>query len=469
MASTTKIEWSEATWNPITGCTRVSKGCQNCYAERLAHGRLRHHPSRKGLTDANGRWTGEVRFNEQWIDQPLRWRKPRMIFVVAHGDLFHPNVPDEWIDKVFAVMAIAPQHTYQVLTKRPQRMRDYILSASGRVRDMVSDRFDRYWSIEFRRRALYARIRSAHDRILAGGWPLANAWMGTSVEDQRTADERIPHLLDTPAAVRWISAEPLLEGLDLTKWMEASDNPVHESGRNGRGSLQRGSKRSASGETRWFGVAHRSTPKESMGWKSDHQKGCAPPDRRDAFKGIQDCQDDGRLEADNNASASIGVEGAERTDTGWPHDQPQERRQGRQQAGQLGAGDIFGEPDSRESCSEDGEMRKPIRSTQSRSEAQRGSGNRDSEATSERRAAGFDSSRLRSGISDDLENRSRRAAISWLIAGGESGPGYRPMDPAWARSLRDQCKASGVRFFMKQMAGKKEIPADLMVREYPNG
>ena len=88
MADKWKIEWTDATWNPITGCSRVSKGCENCYAERLAAGRLRNHPSRAGLTDEHGRWNGEVRFNEQWIDQPLRWKKPRRIFVVAHGDLF---------------------------------------------------------------------------------------------------------------------------------------------------------------------------------------------------------------------------------------------------------------------------------------------------------------------------------------------------------------------------------------------
>jgi protein gp37 len=132
MADSTKIEWTDATWNPITGCSVVSPGCTNCYAMRLAGTRLAHHESRAGLTrdtKAGPVWTGEVRFNEQWIDQPLRWRKPRLIFVCAHGDLFAEGVPDEWIDRVFAVMALAPQHTFQVLTKRSARMREYMSAA----------------------------------------------------------------------------------------------------------------------------------------------------------------------------------------------------------------------------------------------------------------------------------------------------------------------------------------------------
>ena len=128
MAETSTIEWTDATWNPITGCSVVSPGCTNCYAMTLAGTRLAQHPSRKGLTvpsKAGPVWNGKVRFNRDWLHQPLHWRRPRMIFVCAHGDLFHENVPDEWIDQVFAVMAIARWHTFQVLTKRPKRMRAY--------------------------------------------------------------------------------------------------------------------------------------------------------------------------------------------------------------------------------------------------------------------------------------------------------------------------------------------------------
>lgn len=202
MSDGTKIEWTDATWNPITGCSVVSAGCKHCYAMKLAGTRLQHHPSRAGLTHdtKNGPvWTGEVRFNEQWLDQPLRWKRPRMVFVCAHADLFHESVPDEWIDNVFAVMALAPQHTFQVLTKRADRMRDY-MNDSARV--------------EAIRKVADGDI---DEREVCRTWPLPNVWLGVSVENQAAADERIPLLLDTPAAVRWISAEPLLGPVDLSR------------------------------------------------------------------------------------------------------------------------------------------------------------------------------------------------------------------------------------------------------------
>ncbi len=263
MADQTHIEWCDATWNPITGCTMVSAGCTNCYAMGLAGTRLAHHPSRAGLTrESGGRpvWTGEVRLNEGWLDQPLRWRRPRRIFVCAHGDLFHEAVPDEWIDRVFAVMALAPQHVFQVLTKRPERMRAYL----RRLSDEPSE-----WRIK--------RL----DYALISVWPLPNVWLGTSAEDAATYRDRWGHVAATPAAVRFLSAEPLL--------------------------------------------------------------------------------------------------------------------------GDMGDLDL-----------------------------------------------------------------GRVGAPEWVIVGGESGPGARPMADEWAYMLRDQCRAAGVAFFMKQMAKKAPIPADLMVREFPD-
>lgn len=200
MSDKTGIEWTDATWSPITGCSVVSAGCKHCYAMKLAGTRLQHHPSRAGLTvdTKNGPvWTGEVRFNEQWLDQPLRWKRPRMVFVCAHADLFHPNVPNEWLPLIFGVMAAAKQHTFQVLTKRPERMREVL-------NDPVF--FD---AVAYTVRDTYGIELEADD------WPLRNVWIGVSVEDQAAADERIPLLLDTPAAVRWISAEPLLGPVDL--------------------------------------------------------------------------------------------------------------------------------------------------------------------------------------------------------------------------------------------------------------
>jgi protein gp37 len=225
MSDNTKIEWTDATWNPITGCSVVSPGCTNCYAMKLAGTRLKHHPTRAGLTvdtKAGPVWNGQVRFNEGVLTQPLKWKRPRMIFVCAHGDLFHPDVPDAWIDQVFAVMALASHHTFQVLTKRPERMREYLaqrsdaISPSGffcpRINHVlnVADRMSRH-AFPAAFGDLAARAR---DIVAAGHFP--NVWLGTSVEDQRRADERIPHLLQTPAAIRFLSAEPILGPIDLT-------------------------------------------------------------------------------------------------------------------------------------------------------------------------------------------------------------------------------------------------------------
>ncbi len=180
----TKIEWTDATWNILTGCTRVSPGCENCYAERLAATRMKNHPRYQGvsqMTPAGPRFTGVVRWHEELLEVPLRWRKPKMIFVSAQSDLFHPLVPAEFIAKVFATMAEARQHRFQILTKRPER-------ASDLLNDPPGD---------------------------ATTWPLPNVWIGTSVEDQERADPRILHLLNCPAAVRFLSVEPLLGPIDL--------------------------------------------------------------------------------------------------------------------------------------------------------------------------------------------------------------------------------------------------------------
>lgn len=215
MAEHSKIEWTDATWNPITGCSMVSAGCTNCYAMGLAATRLRHHQSRAGLTrETGGRpvWTGEVRLNEQWLDQPLRWKRPRRIFVCAHGDLFHEAVPNEWIDRVFAVMALCPQHTFQVLTKRPERMLEYVtaLGQPGALDIFVRGGGRLLRAAENATRNIG---RLSFDPVR--GWPLPNVWLGTSIEDQATADARIPQLLATPAAIRFASAEPLLGAVDL--------------------------------------------------------------------------------------------------------------------------------------------------------------------------------------------------------------------------------------------------------------
>jgi protein gp37 len=180
----TSIEWTDASWNPITGCTEISPGCANCYAARLAATRLRKIPEYDGLAiyGENARWTGEVRFHPERLEEPLHWRKPRKIFVCDMGDLFHEGVTDQQLFSVFAVMGGSPQHTFQVLTKRAERMKEFV------TMPILEEKFQRAFL----------------------QWPLPNVWLGVSVENQHFADERIPLLLETPAAVRWISCEPLL-------------------------------------------------------------------------------------------------------------------------------------------------------------------------------------------------------------------------------------------------------------------
>jgi len=204
MSEGTGIEWTDTTWNPVTGCTKVSAGCKNCYAEGVADRfwASQYAPvpnaEKEGPAAFRPRRFTDVQTHADRLDEPLRWRKPRKVFVNSMSDLFHDDVPDEFIDRVFAAMKEAspsvvrlggggfeqlpPKHVFQILTKRPERMRDYI---RGR----------------------------AHERIGASlCWPLSCVWLGVSCENQQAADERIPLLLQTPAAVRFLSCEPLLLG-----------------------------------------------------------------------------------------------------------------------------------------------------------------------------------------------------------------------------------------------------------------
>lgn len=188
MSDGSKIEWTEATWNPVTGCTKVSPGCDHCYAETFAE-------RWRGVPGHHFEHGFDVTLRPERLTQPLHWKRPRRIFVNSMSDLFHEAVPDEYIVAVFGTMAQTPQHTYQVLTKRHGRMRSLL---GG---DMFRQRF-------------------------AFGWPLPNVWLGVSVEDQKWADIRVPALLATPAAVRFLSCEPLLGRLDLERWLWDGDRDM---------------------------------------------------------------------------------------------------------------------------------------------------------------------------------------------------------------------------------------------------
>ncbi|MBA3019622.1 DUF5131 family protein [Propionicimonas sp.] len=331
MAAKTSIEWVRGTdgkpgssWNPVTGCTKVSAACDHCYAEGLA------------LRFGAPAWPNgfDVTLRPHLLLQPLRWRRPRRIFVASTGDLFHDQVSDSYVAKVFAVMALAKTHTFMILTKRPARMRSLLRSLS--FHDQVEEMVD-HVLIEGHAAGVVPRHQvEEHQRRWwrQAAFPLPNVWLGTTVEDQRWADIRIPLLLDTPAALRFLSMEPLLGQVNL----------------------------------------------EFVDWSPLG----APP-----------------LEATFSPL----------TGEWWPQEGPAE-------IAAAAAGEMPALP-----------------------------------------------------------------RLDWVIAGGESGPRARAMDPAWVRSLRDQCAAAGVPFMFKQ-AGRvladqwsataagsdpAQWPEDLRVREVPEG
>lgn len=207
-----RIEWTDCSWNPTVGCTKVSSGCDHCYAETITE---RFHG--KGAF-------AEVKLHHDRIDAPLRWRKPRRVFVNSMSDLFHDRVPDEFIGSVFEVMAKTPHHTFQILTKRHGRMR-------ALLNKWAAEGFRHDWAgpgtAVFRRQ----------DMCWVGPvtWPLPNVWLGVSTEDQRTADLRIPALLETPAAVRFLSCEPLLGPVDLCRYLPNGVGWVIAGGESGPG------------------------------------------------------------------------------------------------------------------------------------------------------------------------------------------------------------------------------------------
>lgn len=224
-----KIEWTDRTWNPVRGCSRVSEGCRNCYAERLAgrfsgpglrfegFAELHFNDATKGGDGRfRGRWTGRVELIPSKLAEPLSWRKPLRVFVNSMSDLFHESLPNEAIAAVFGVMAAASCQTFQVLTKRPERMREWFAWLDTFREPSWEDDMgaSRCWA--------YAIQRGIPDASWPGGkrsWPLPNVWLGVSVEDQATADARIPLLLQTPAAKRFVSYEPALAGVDFGRWL----------------------------------------------------------------------------------------------------------------------------------------------------------------------------------------------------------------------------------------------------------
>ncbi|MFP4336387.1 MAG: DUF5131 family protein [Halothece sp.] len=200
------IQWTDETWNPIVGCSRISSGCANCYAAEAAKSpRLQQFSQYQTVKE----WNGITEFVQSQLLKPLSWRSPKKIFVCSMSDLFHENTPFEWINKVFAVMALCPQHTFQVLTKRPERMLEYFTETPN-LDTIIST----------------SRLSMHH---VQARFPLPNVWLGTTCENQAMVDKRVPLLSQVPAVVRFLSCEPLLSPINLSahlaiEWSEIAED-----------------------------------------------------------------------------------------------------------------------------------------------------------------------------------------------------------------------------------------------------
>lgn len=331
----TSIEWTEYTWNPVTGCSKMSEGCQHCYAERIA----------KRLAGRGGYPADEpfrVTLHPERLDEPLRVQKPQRVFVSSMGDLFHPKVPETFISAVFYVMQKAKQHTFLVLTKRPKRMAEFV---------------DRWIHCDnaYPMHAWQIGADSAAGRPLGYGHyrrdgqqrpPLPNVWLGVTAENQARADERIPILLQIPAAVRFVSVEPMLGPVDLGKYFIARQMTCK-----------------ACGHTFWSYEA------EFCEGHLVYHCGCR------GFADECHCKYSRTLKCPRCGKCVC---------------------------------------DRVKKWAAEGRLQKE------------------------------------SGRYAWVLDRDKWQRLDWVICGGETGPGARPMHPDWVRSLRDQCQAAGVPFLFKQ-------------------
>ncbi len=494
MGDKTGISWTDATWNPVRGCSRVSEGCRNCYAERVAArfsgpgqpyeglattkqvkvaASLTKRPDgtidQRSTFASRSRWTGAVRLIPEHLADPLRWKRPRRIFVNSMSDLFHEALTNEQIAAVFGVMAAAPQHTFQVLTKRARRMRewfewarkqawedgedrpDYGLMLAGYTGSELgdgssTDEGDQQAAIENRINDAWARDGADGGTVWDCPWPLPNVWLGVSVENQAAADERVYELLATPAAVRFLSCEPLLGPVDLSRWLGGSDVRQDQEGRGVRvrgGYARRDGDRSGGSD-----LASRTSPRTEGGRdgiEPMQASACGTSTRR-----LSEREGDDRRQAHDGARASDRLVSPPRIDSGRVDDQPQERREGGQPPRESRAGDGLGTASSRNACAAEGPRGESERHEEPRGEVDDEAGGGDQGSPLSGRTAEQDCGEVRSHVPARVGYRAPKDSIGWLISGCESGPGARPCSVEWLRSLRDQCAAAGVPYFLKQ-------------------
>lgn len=427
MVQKSPIEWCTHTSNPIKfrdratgksvwGCIRRSPGCAHCYSADLAK-----RYGRGGDFTAEELAGYECYIDDEELKSLLSVRRipaGSKCFVGDMTDVFGEWVPFEFLDRLFAVFALRPDVVFQLLTKRPERMREWASNPATPAHIAFAHaRIERPGI----REGLGFTANLITSKVEFPWWPLPNVWLGTSVELQRWADVRIPELLATPAAVRFLSCEPLLSELHLEEYLngsyEVSGGRGIPRGGDGRTDHRRGGSHLAGG----------SPSGQQMVGRDDDDPVRSPSGRESDRLGLSPSTRDDRLLAGTRAGASAGMAALPRADSSGADHQSQEREPIGQQARQFGTGDYLGAGPSQDP---------------------------------------------RAGLE-------ARTQLSWVIVGGESGPGARPFDLAWARSLVSQCRAAGVAVFYKQ-GGKSNrcphsakggcfecIPDDLQIREMP--
>ena len=413
----TKISWADSTWNVVTGCDPVSDGCRHCYAARYANRGIGDF--RVDNWDDGPRYQrpfSEVRTHPDRLEVPLHWRKPQKIFVCSMGDLFHESVPFTFIHELWDIMKACPQHTFQILTKRPARMKECV---------------DRIYSLE---------------RM---GWAMGfwrHVWLGVTAENQEMADKRIPILMQISAAVRFVSCEPLLSSIDIRHYM--MDNPVYEKQTERGICISVGDERGSGDPRRWNDLAD---SEEGMG---SMEEGGDQPTLQDSeggtrLQGILPSQNYDRRGESLCLGSSASVAPLQRTDSGRTYSESQGRKEEAQSSGQSGIGHKFGTTDSCNPCSKSGSCLQPERDDELHGEIDGRPGCGDPAEKVCGRGSKNNCQGLRNSIPDGFSHCSRRQTLDLVICGGETGPGARLVHPDWVRTIRDQCLESNVPFHFK--------------------
>lgn len=440
-----KIEWTDETWNPITGCSPCSPGCDHCYAKRMAQ-RL------KGRYGYPADDPFRVTFHPDQLDKPLKWKKPRRVFVCSMGDLFHDDASFYDVERVFNVIDnhpnepnVYPDHTYIILTKRPKRMKAFF---------------------------------EINEYLLLN----KNIWLGVTVCNQQEADEKIPILLQIPAAVRFLSIEPMLSAIDISPYIGYYPIKNIRGGNTNENDQQRENNLSACPNG---GIGNRQHGPNMEGEKED-----GPENGRDDFNALQKSQGgtrmggvpsskgDDKLEKILLRSAQTRLSSFPRTDSRGNYDQSQEREKDSKLSRESGTGNLQPAGDSfNDGFGQQPEVAESVRRKKpSGQDIRCGSGGnqnnicewgkntngvsqnirgdfpdnfKDSAGRCKEKTKGSDE-RLHTQSKQDSQNTKSERPIHLVIVGGETGPGARPVKRRWIREIRDQCVSAGVPFFFKK-------------------